>query len=151
MKSCHWFIEVERLQDGESANPEATRRHMEQCSVCREYDAVLNEMRAAAAARPAPGEIDANQFAAFMRGIQDGIDAAPARRYGRIWAVISLAAAALVVAISMFVVLDKGAAPVDATVVESCSSELEGATITTYDTADGVTTVWITVTQEDVW
>lgn len=150
MKSCRWSHEVERLFDGQSESPEATRRHVEQCPNCRSYQAVLTELRGAAAGQAAAGEIDANQFPAFMRGIQDGL-AAPARRYGRMWAVVSLAAAALVVAASMFLVIDKGTAPVDATVVESFSTELEGASITTYDTADGVTTVWITVTQEDVW
>jgi anti-sigma factor RsiW len=152
-KSCRYTSYVEQCFDGHAEETEQLRRHIEGCPACKGTLATLSLLRNACP-KPDPAEVNAAQFPAFYRGIMEGVSA-PQRRYGRVLTALSLAAAALIVAVSCFVIfteLTEGPARVDATVVESCSSELEGATVTTYDDSKGeVTTVWVTVAREDVW
>ena len=104
-------------------------------------------MRAGVSAVARREGISDAQFPAFMRGIQDGIDA-PRPRPAGLWAALSLSTAALIVAVAVFAVFFGGTSPAQATKVESMSTELPGATVDTYRSEDGVTTVWITMSKE---
>ncbi len=150
MYGCRWTKNVERWFDGELRDGSAVERHVAQCPQCRGHLASLDVMRKASVAGVRADSIADAQFPAFLAGIREGVEA-PRRGHRRIWAALSLTAAALLVALSFFVIFHEGHAPVDATVVESYSTGLDSATITSYSSDDGVTTVWVTVSKEDVW
>lgn len=134
--------EVERLI---AADPECAA-HLDMLRLLRE---------GAEAARQAPRIEDA-QFPAFMAGIREGIaaaEAAPVRvpfwRRG-FWQLASACTAALIAAFSLFWMVAEGPAPAAAT-VEDAWTEVEGATVDWYDSKTGVTTVWVTMHEEDLW
>lgn len=113
----------------------------------RAYADELLRLREGVQAVKSTPEISDAQFAAFMSGIREGIDAAPARHRG-LWAAFSLVAAALVVALSLFVILETdnivnppvaGAEP--PSVVESASSEIFSVDYYTSDEGDAVVNV----------
>lgn len=145
MAKCRWIYDLERSFDGELPHDHVAG-HLAQCPECAARLAGLTALRNSLTV--GREEIREPQFPAFFAGIRDRLEVPYRRR--RIWALVSLAAAALIVAISTFLILSEGPQKVDATVVESYSTDLEGATITTYDSDDGVTTVWITVAQDDI-
>lgn len=91
------------------------------------------------------------QFPAFMDGIRQQLPG-QRRPFGGRWALVSVAAAALVVAVSVFAVLNS-AQPQDvrATVVEEATTEIEGARVVWYPNEDGGATVWIEPAEGDVW
>lgn len=152
MNNCRWMTEVEKWFDGQATNAGQVESHIQTCTTCQKHLAGLKQLRRLSTMlkQTNTNEIRDFQLPAFIQGIHEGIDQ-PLRRPHRIWAIISITAAALIVAISTFLVLTNGTDTVDATVIESTSSDLDGATIRTYDTEDGVATVWITGPQEDVW
>lgn len=150
MARCRWIYRVEQWFDGEAAEPESIERHVETCAVCRAHLDQLRAMRTGVAAVNAREEIRDAQLPAFVAGIQERLTP-PSRRHARLWALVSLSAAALIVALATFFVVTNGLGKVDATVVESCSSDIQGATVTSYSSDNGVTTVWITVSEDDVW
>ena len=117
---------------------------------CADYLVGVPALRDGATDATRREEIQDPQFPAFFDGIREAIGT-PRRRRGGLWALASGSAAALIAAMSIVVMFGSGHAPVDATVIESCSTDLEGASITTSDSKNGVPTVWITVTQDDVW
>ncbi|HRI86958.1 MAG TPA: hypothetical protein PK869_01770 [Candidatus Hydrogenedentes bacterium] len=118
------------------------------------YIADLQYLRDAARAIPAAPEISDAQFSAFMRGIREGVDATPAPRRG-FWAALSLVAAALVVAVSLFVIFETNnivqPPAVGASVVESASSDISGATVTSGTSEDGSAVVWFEAGQVEMW
>jgi len=152
MIDCRWTRRVEQWFDGESSEAAGVEQHIAECARCAAHLEMLRELRqTVAAATLRPGLREA-QFPAFLDGIRERLTVeTPRRGHRRLWALVSLSAAALVVAFSAFIVFGGKPARVDATVVESCTSEIQGATITTYDSEQGVTTVWITVAGDDVW
>ena len=76
----------------------------------------------------------------------------PVRVRRGLWAVASLATAALVAAVSITILVSDGGAPVEArTEVESYGTEIEGATATTFYSEDGTATVWLNVPDGDMW
>ncbi|NLN94134.1 MAG: hypothetical protein GX130_12625 [Candidatus Hydrogenedens sp.] len=87
---------------------------------------------------------------AFLSGIQEGLEE-PAFGRGRLWATASALTAALILILSLFVIFSSGPEPVRATEVESCSTELDGVTLQTFDNRDGVSTVWVTMPESDLW
>lgn len=119
----------EATEAGPAGLSETEKRHLEQ----------IEKLRAgAAASRAATPEISDAQFGAFMAGIREGIAApAPGWNRTRMWAYVSLAAAAMVIAVSMLYVLAPGPEPVKANKVESVSTELEGATVDWYENDKG--------------
>lgn len=112
-------------------------------------NALLVFKRGAAAAAHAP-EINDAQFNTFMQGIREGI-ATPEPRFYGLWTLASLAAAALVLLISALAFLSTGSEPVRATEVESVATELEGVTIRSYDSKQGMSTVWVNMPENDLW
>lgn len=97
----------------------------------------------------APGIAD-ESMTAFLSGIHEGLEE-PALHRGRLWATASALTAALILLLSLFVIFSSGPEPVRATEVESCSTELDGVTLETYDNREGVSTVWVTMPENDLW
>lgn len=155
MAKCKWIFEIERHFDGQSSQGEAVAKHLASCPACTAHWKRLEMLRNGIQASVRKEEIRDTQFAAFMDGIREGATHTPAtvpvKHRWLAW--MSLTAAALLVSIATFLVLTNGQKPVDATatVVESCTTDLEGGTVKSYKSETGVTTVWVTVTKDDVW
>lgn len=152
MHECRWNRRVERWFDGESREPEAVERHIETCGACQAAVTGLQRFRAGVKAVAVRQEIAPTQFPAFLEGIRERIDV-PAHRHTGIWALASLMAASLIVAISLFAVFTGGPDPVGAehSVVESASTEVEGATVETQNSTDGTRAiVWVHRPRKDV-
>lgn len=158
MSKCSWDKDIQRWFDGESANVEAVERHLDTCGVCRARLEELQALRDATQVQTAliPGVADA-QMNAFLSGIRQRIEeeavvsSAPRFYWRRLWAYASLAAAALIVAVSALVVFSPRPEKASATVVESVKTEVDGANVKTYKSKDGSATVWVNLPQDDVW
>lgn len=150
MNKCKWFGNVARWFDGQAAPDDAVQDHLNQCPACADYVARLRRQREGVQAVAVRETIEDPQFPAFMEGVRAGIEQ-PARAYPRLWAWASLAAASLIVAMSVFLVTAGEPAPVEGTVVESWSTDLEDADVTYHPSENGTTTVWVNVAQEDLW
>jgi len=149
MSACRWSKQVEKWFDGELGveTAQAVSSHIDECKTCAAALASLRRLREVSWETP---EIGDGQFNAFMEGIREGL--APRRRgRGRFWAAASVSAAALIAAVSAFVVISDEPKKVGATVVESCTTELEGATVNTYKDEDGDTTIAVTMSKDDIW
>jgi anti-sigma factor RsiW len=144
MFECRWMLEVERLCDGEHPNPESVRAHMASCASCAKHAETILRMRSAASSTFKRAEIAEPQFDAFLHSVRERVEARPSR-WGGLWAVLSLTAAAMIVAVAAIIIFDKGPEKVEATVVESVSSDIRGAKVGTYSTDNGVTTVWLKI------
>lgn len=150
MKSCRWFKEVEALVDGETRNTQAVETHVSACPDCAAHRADLLLWREALAPATLAPILSDQQFPAFMEGIRAGINE-PRPRVGGIWALMSLVAAALVIAVATFSMFSTPAsAPVNANEVESVSTDIEGATVGVENGENSVTTIWISVGEDDV-
>ncbi|MDZ4861740.1 MAG: hypothetical protein SGI88_22425 [Candidatus Hydrogenedentes bacterium] len=117
----------------------------------REYLADIAYLRQGAqTVSPAPEIADA-QFSAFMLGIREGIEA-PAPRRG-FWAALSLVTAALVAAISLFVIFETNniVQPPTVSAVESATTDISGATVTSGTAEDGTAVVWVDAGQVEMW
>jgi hypothetical protein len=88
------------------------------------------------------------QFPAFMEGIKVGIHE-PNRRSGGIWALMSLAAAALVIAVATFSMFT-GPGPAKANEVESVWTEIEGASVQVETPEGGVTSISVHIGKDDI-
>lgn len=153
MTHCRWEKHIDAYYDGEAPDRKGVEAHLASCNTCRDYLNSLETVRhfvqdAQAAYRP---EIRDAQMPAFMRGIEAGLaEEAPAKSHKSLWAMLSLVTAALIMALATFSMFT-GPGPVKATEIESLSTDLEGATVEWFDLDNGVTTVWINVSEEDVW
>lgn len=138
--------QAEAAFDGQTAAQSSSPSRPE----AAQWVAALERQRAGVqAVRAVPG-IDDAQLPAFIAGIRDGIEA-PRRRHGGFWALVSLTAASLVMAVSMFALMTGGPAAVDAkTEVESVESDLQHTEFTVDRNENGTTTLWVTVAQEDI-
>ena len=152
MFKCRWIYSVERWFDGQHPEPERVRQHVETCSACARRLVELQELRAGVQGAVKREEIAEPQFPSFMQGIRDGIEVPRGRYHRGVWALASLTAAALIVAVAVFMVFTNGPSTVDATVVESCSSDIKGAVVESYSSRNGVTTVWLKIpaAQDDI-
>jgi len=148
MKTCKWTSKVERLLDGESQEQEAVQAHLAVCTLCASHQRTLLQVRAALGAEPEVPVLSDNQFPAFMEGIQAEVSRSR-QRPGGMWALMSLSAAALVIAIATFSIFT-GPGPVKANEVESVSTQLNDATVHWDNSDDGVTTIWISIAEDDV-
>jgi anti-sigma factor RsiW len=150
MKNCRWFKDVEALVDGEARNAQAVESHVSDCPVCAAHRSGLLEWRAALAPALSAPVLSDQQFPAFMEGIRAGIQE-PRTRSGGIWALLSLAAAALVIAVATFSMFSNPASVrVNANEVESVSTDIEGATVGVENGENSVTTIWISIGEDDV-
>lgn len=152
MPECRWSKRVERWFDGESREPDSVARHLAGCSACAAYVARLERFRAGVRAVSVRPEVSASQMPAFLEGIRERIEA-PRRRRSGWWAVVSLTAAAMLVAVSLFALVTGGPDPVKAehSVIESATTDVEGATVETKDSTEGNRAiVWVHVPRKDV-
>lgn len=152
MRECRWSERVERWFDGESSEPDTIAQHVSECPACATAVKRLSLFRQGVKAVAVRQEIAPTQLPAFVEGIREGIER-PARRRTGLWALLSLSAASLIVAVSLFAVFTGGPDPVVAqhTVVESASTEVEGATVKTQDSTDKKTAIiWVHRPQKDV-
>jgi anti-sigma factor RsiW len=149
MIDCRWTKYVEAWFDGEPARARGVEAHLAECPKCAQRLEQLERVREGVIASRRRETISDNQFSAFMAGIRDGLEEAPAPGRRRFWPAFSLAAAALLIALATFLILDTGPAPVRATEVESVSTDLEGA-IVGFAVEDGVTTVWVNDFGKDI-
>lgn len=148
MKTCTWFKDVEALVDGEARNSSAVEAHVTACPACAAHRESLVMWRHSLAPALATPVLSDRQFPAFMEGIKAGIHETRPRS-GGIWALMSLAAAALVIAVATFSMFT-GPGPVKANEVESVSTEIDGATVGVENSENSVTTIWISIGKDDV-
>jgi len=85
-----------------------------------------------------------------MVGIREGIAPQPRRQSSRWWALASLATASFLISLSVFYIFWGDPATVRATDVEEISTELDGATTDWYDNEDGMTTIWVHYSGDDL-
>ncbi|MCF6284875.1 MAG: hypothetical protein L3K26_06780 [Candidatus Hydrogenedentes bacterium] len=147
MNTCKWTQKVEAYTDGESHDHSAVEAHIADCALCARHRATMLHMRSALGALPEAPSLSDGQFPAFMEGIHEGVSHSR-KRPGGIWALMSLSAAALVIAIATFSMFT-GPGPVKANEVESVSTQLEGGTAHWDISDDGVTTIWISIAEDD--
>lgn len=149
---------IEAYFDGALDNPAEAEALLASDQACAQHYASLEQMRQAVQAAPR-AEINDLQLNSFLSGIREHIaeepEAAPTQRFGQrrsVWAMASLAAAAVLVAISTFYIFAGGtpAEPVRATEIESVSTGIAGATTTVEYGPDGTTTIWINLTGDDL-
>lgn len=148
MKTCSWFNKVESHVDGESRDALAVESHVAGCPACAAHQKRLLAWRDALVPALATPVLSDQQFPSFMEGIKTGIHEAPPRT-GGIWALMSLAAAALVIAVATFSMFT-GPGPARATEVESVSSDIDGATIKVENSDGNLTTIKITIGGDDI-
>ena len=158
MRNEKWQKQIEAWFDGETRHAGDARRLIAEHPECAAYYEQLKALRSAGGERDEPPVIADAQFPAFMAGIHDEIGQRAASGRGfrtPTWLTMaSVAAAALVVVFAVFLVFTAftgGTAPVSANEVEHVSTELEGATVEWYDDEHGDTTLWISVSEDDVW
>lgn len=146
MGTCDYHEQVERWIDGECADAAGIEKHLTACPACRAYAEQAHRMREGVHAVTERATIADAQFPAFFDTIREGVNHPP-RRPAR-WALLSMTAAAIIVAISVvsiaFNVSNDPIQPVRAE-VEAVSTEIDGATTTTDYDDDGTTTVWLNV------
>ena len=151
MKSCRYEKDLERWFDGELVDAGEMDSHVEQCTVCTDALEGLRKTREAVRAVAAREEISDAQFPAFMDGLRRQLEE-PRHRPGRLWAFVSIAAAACIVAVSTLFMFSQGPTPVAAqSVIEDASTEIDGATTSAYYSDDGTATVWVNVPEGDMW
>ena len=146
MDKCRFAKDLERWFDGESVDPEPIKGHLAECSICSAHLAQLEAVRQGVSALSHHEEIRDAQFPSFMTGIRESVERPV--RWRAVWAFVSVAAAALIVAASVLFIVTNGPRTVNA--VESCSTELEGATVSSYASGNGVTTVWVNLAPDDI-
>ncbi len=149
MSECRWTPRVERWFDGESAEAEMVEQHLAVCAVCAEHLARLQVIRGGAEAVAVREAIGEPQLPAFIDGIRERVER-PVRWRAGFWTLVSLSAGALIVALSTLYLLTGGPQEALATEVESYSTELEGATVTTYLSEDGTATVWVSMPEKEL-
>lgn len=95
-------------------------------------------------------QIDDQQFSAFWRGIEKAL-VTPKPDKQPLWTVLSLSAAALLVAASIFTIFFGKAKPAVAqTVVEELATDLQGARVGWFSSEDGAT-VYVSFAEKDIW
>lgn len=136
--------ELEAHFDGESSIAPSG----EALPYARHLEVIREGAREAAKCRP----IEDAHFSAFMSGIQEGIrNQEPSGLRWRTWAsLLSLSAAALLIAFSAFWAFAPPEEPVNATVVESAVTDLKDTVVNVYESEYGVTTVWVNTTNDDL-
>lgn len=148
MKTCSWFKQVEAFVDAELADSSNVEAHLDACAACRDHHDELLQWRAAV--RFEAPQLSDQQFPVFMEGIRSGISETPPRARG-FWALASLVAAALVIAVATFSIFNgTPPAPVQANEIESISTQIEGATVEWGDSGSGVTSIWVSIAEDDL-
>lgn len=151
MKHCPHQLELESWFDGQPADPAALRAHLEECAACQTHLKFLEltRERLNERARELSGRApDPERFIAELRERT----AAPSPFRGARWALLSLAAAAFIVAVSVFSMVTPQSRTAEArSTVQSAATDIEGATTETYHADDGTAIVWVNVPEGDLW
>jgi hypothetical protein len=145
MNTCPNEQTLERWFDGE-LDDATVANHAESCPVCRDYVNFLQATRRIAKADSA-ARIEDTQMPTYLEGLRAGVQRR--RTWGRVWAAVSVAAAALIVALSLSSIFSHGPAPVLAHSVIEAHSDITGATTDTFE-KDGTTTVWVHLPEDDM-
>jgi hypothetical protein len=145
-----WERDIARRFDGEAGESMSGIAAADAAS----YEAGLRLLREGARQASQRAEIADGQFSAFMDGIRENIER-PARHYRGFWAVFSLSTAALLVALSAFLVFgtgDQTTPSVEAVTnkVETVSTEINGATVDSYTDGEGTTVLWVSNGKRDL-
>ena len=148
MAECRWMRNVERWMDGEASNPDVVAKHLAACPACRAHERRLRMLRAGVQAATAPETIGDARFSAFMEGIRERRDRRT--RWSLAWKLLPVAAAILIVLGGSLYTYERLTVP-GPPVIESASTEIEDAAVTTYASNNGVTTVWVVSRDNDVW
>lgn len=149
MKStCTHQLDVERWFDDEQpANPKI-ESHLSECTSCFDHIAFLTTCREAVNALPETPSIEDAQMPAFLSGIAEEVHA-PRRSRTGMWAMASLSAAALIVAVSMMTITSEGPVPVSAdSVIETFSTDIDGASAEVFYTDSHTPTVWLNAPED---
>lgn len=153
MAECRWTPHVEAWFDGEKEHVQAgVEAHIASCPACTEHIAFLREVRAYTTESAAVPGIADGQMGAFLDGMWAGVETA-APHHRPFWAWLSLSAAALLMALATYFVFTDFNSPdrtVEATVVESAYSELQGASVDVEISEDGAATVWVNNAPDDI-
>lgn len=153
MKSCKRVRAVEQWFDQGMPGDAEEAQHIESCGVCAGHVAQLAAIREGVRGIARDETIADGQLPAFMAGIREGVEAqaVPWWRPARLWALSSVATAALIASTSLFMVFSGEPAEVEGSIVESYSTDLEDADVSYYSSENGTKTVWVNVAREDLW
>jgi anti-sigma-K factor RskA len=142
------FQKIEKVLDEKDGEPRGSGLSGEETALLGD----LARMRAAARALDeASPRIEDAQFPSFMAGVREAIEQPQRGNYRGFWAFASLATAALVVAVSAFVVFSGEPPAATASVVEQATTEIRGAVVHWQHSEEGDTTVWLDVADSDIW
>ena len=150
MKTCGRMKDVETWFDTGAASNEL-QTHVNSCSICSEHLAFLKTTRAALRQMTDAAtehKLDVERFLTDYRDRKaEPVWGVPSR-----WGLVSAAAAACLVALSLLSIFTPDERSVDArSYVESVRSDVEGVTATTYHSDDGTAIVWVNVPEGDMW
>ncbi len=150
MGNCSKERRVEAWFDGE-LHDDSLALHIQECAICADHLSFLREMRGGIEAIDIAPEIRDAQMPSFMAGIRGELEA-PSRGRNGLWAVLSAATAALLVAVSLMSIFSSGPRPVAArSEIQDSFTEIDGATTTTYHSDDGTATVWVNIPEGEMW
>ena len=147
-KVCTKQRDVERWFDGELTDA-SIESHIDSCASCREHVEFLTVCRGAVESLGDAPVISDAQMPAFLEGIREEVASTPSRSFRGLWAMASMAAAAVIVAVSMMTITSDGPEPVAAdSIVETVSTEIDGASVELFKTDDDTQTVWVNVPED---
>lgn len=151
MNPCQYHEAVSKWLDGESHDGASIEQHIAGCPECSAHRTFVERTRAAIASASERVEIGEAQMPAYLNTLREKTQGAPRSRRG-LWAFASVATAALLAALSIVVVFSGTPEAVEAeTVVESVSTDIEGATARSFYGEDGTAIVWVNVPDGDLW
>lgn len=151
MNDCRYQEAVSEWLDGESRDGASVEQHVAGCPACSAHRAFVEGTRAAIASASERVEIGDAQMPAYLEALREKTQGIPRDRRG-LWAFASVATAALLVSISILAVFSGTPEAVEAeTVVESVSTDIEGATARSFYGEDGTAIVWVNVPDGDLW
>ncbi len=145
MASEYQYGEVDSWLDGEGPMPAGYESDPD----LKMYAEAMRAVRASVRDNALP-EIGDAQFRVFMDGVREGMAPQPRLQRSRWWPLFSLAAASFLISLSVFYIFWGDPVAVRATDVEEVSTELDGATMDWYDNDDGVTTIWVNYSGDDL-
>lgn len=150
MATCRYEQKVARWFDGEPVDENRVRTHLDACGHCRSYLVDLERLHTGAKQAAADIQMTEAQLDRFLHELEQGLHRKRPRRVG-LWAMASVAAAAIVVALSVLSIFSTGPKPIEATVIEEAHTEIDGATTESFVSDDGTATIWVNVPEGDLW
>jgi len=145
---CRFSRKIEQLFDGAGGDTEALHAHRANCRVCSALWSELESLRTAAASVRTEEGIEDHQMASFTAGIRSRIEQ-EAPRHTATWAIASVAVVLIIAILPSIFLWENTGTDTARTYIESCSTDLQGATaFTSYD-ENGIVTVWVSDTKGD--